>query len=70
MSEKTSCLLDKKMRKKNRIPEYHAPGPEEYDEEDTRLIDEKSPNPLGYWGKKLKDLWSVIGEKSPNLVGC
>ena len=27
MSEKTSYLLDKKVRKKNQIPQYHAPSP-------------------------------------------
>ena len=70
MGEKTSYLLDRKVRKKNQIYEYHAPSPEGYNEEDIRLIDEKLPNPVGYWGEKLKDPWSVIGEKLPNLVGC
>ena len=52
--EKTSCLLDKKMRKKNQIPEYHAYIPEGYDKEDTRLIDEKPPNPVRVLRKKTK----------------
>ena len=67
MGEKTSCLLDKKMRKKNQIPEYHTSSPERYDEKDTRSINEKSPHPVGYWGGKPKNLWSVIGEIPPNL---
>ena len=67
MGEKTFCLLDRKVRKKNQIPKYHAPSPKGYNEEDTRLIDEKPPDSIGYWGGKPKDLWSVIGEKSPNL---
>ena len=67
MGEKTSCLSNRKVRRKNQIPEYHAPSSEGYDEEDTRSIDEKPPNPVGYWGGKPKDPWSVIGEKPPNL---
>ena len=55
------------MRKKNQIPEYHAPSPKGYNEENTRSIDEKLPDPVGYWEGKPKDLWSVIGEKHPNL---
>ena len=54
MGEKTSCLLDKKMRKKNQIPEYHSASPEGYNEEDTRLIDEKPPNPVGILRRKTK----------------
>ena len=47
MGKKTSCLLDKKVRKKNHILEYDVPSPKElmriiYEQ----LIDEKSPNPL------------------------
>ena len=33
MGEKSSCLSDRKVRKKNRIPEYHTPSPEGYDED-------------------------------------
>ena len=57
----------RKVRKKNQIPEYHAPSPEGYDKEDTRSINEKPPNLVGYWGGKPKDPWNVIGKKPPNL---
>ena len=69
MDEKTSCLLDRKVRKKKQILEYYAPRPERYNEEDTRLIDEKPFNPVRYWGRKPKDPWIVIGKKPPNSVG-
>ena len=46
--EKTSCLLDRKVRWKNQISEYHTPSSKGYNEEDTRSIDEKHPNPMGY----------------------
>ena len=68
MGEKIFCLLDRKVRKKNQIFKYHVPSPEGYNEEDTRLIDEKPHNLVEYWGGKPKDLWSVIGEKPPNQV--
>ena len=55
------------MRRKNQIPKYYAPSPKGYDKKDMRLIDEKPPNPVGYWGEKPKDLWNVIGKKPPNL---
>ena len=41
MGEKISCLLDKKVRKKNEILEYHAPSHKGYDQEKLRSIDEK-----------------------------
>ena len=54
MAEKTSCLLDRKMKRKNQIPENHAPSPKGYNEEDTRLINEKLPNPVGVLRKKIE----------------
>ena len=42
------------MRKKNQISEYYAPSPKRYNEEDTRLIDEKLPNLVGVLKKKTK----------------
>ena len=44
------------MKKKNQIPKYHAPNPKEYNKEDARLIGEKLPNPVRYWGEKPKNL--------------
>ena len=64
MVEKTSYLLDKKVKRKNQVPEYYAPSPKGYNEEDTRSIDEEPPNRMGYWGEKPKNLWSVIDEKT------
>ena len=46
--------MNRKVRGKNQIPEYHAPSPEGYNEEDTRLIDEKPPNLVGVLKKKTK----------------
>ena len=54
MSEKISCLLDKKMRKKNQIPQYHAPSSKGYDEEDTRSINKKAPNQVGVLKRKTE----------------
>ena len=34
MGEKTSCLSDKKVRRKNQILEYHAPSSKKYDEDE------------------------------------
>ena len=37
-----------------------------------KIQDQSMKNLLTQWkylGEKLKDPWSVIGEKSPNLVG-
>ena len=42
------------MRIKNQIPKYHVPSPKEYNEKDTRLIHEKSPNLLEELKKKTK----------------
>ena len=42
------------MRRKNQIPEYHAPNPKGYNEEDMRLIDEKPPNPVGVLKRKTE----------------
>ena len=54
MSEKTSCLLDSKMKKKNQIFEYHAISSEGYNEKNTRSIDEKPPNLVEILRKKTK----------------
>ena len=56
------------MKKKNQIFEYHASSPKRCDKENIRLINEKSLNQVENWGKNLKNLWSVIGEKPPNLI--
>ena len=32
MVKKTSCLLDRKVKKKNQISEYQAPSPKRYNE--------------------------------------
>ena len=48
MGEKPLAYQIGKMRKKNQILNYHASSSEGYDQEDTRLIDEKPPNPMGY----------------------
>ena len=47
-NRKTSCLSDKKVRRKNQILEYHASSPKRYNEEDTKSIDEKHSNPMEY----------------------
>ena len=54
MGEKTSCLLDRKVRRKNQISEYHTPSPKGYDEENTRLINKKLPNPVGELKRKTE----------------
>ena len=54
MDGKTSYLSDRKMKRKNQIPEYYAPSPKKYDKEDTKSIDKKPPNPVEYWRKKTK----------------
>ena len=53
------------MRRKNHIPDYHAPSPiGTMRKICEQSIDEKPHNLIGYWGEKPKDLWSVIGEKT------
>ena len=54
MDEKTSCLSNRKVRKKNQISEYNAPSPDKYDEEDTRSINENLLTQWEYWGRKPK----------------
>ena len=45
------------MRKKNQIPEYHAPSPVGIMRKiREQLINEKPPNQVGYQGGKPKDL--------------
>ena len=46
--------INKKVRRKNQIFEYPSPSPKGYDEENTRSIDEKPPNPVGVLWKKTK----------------
>ena len=36
---KNFLLIDRKVRKKNQISEYHAPSLKEYDEDNIRVID-------------------------------
>ena len=54
MGEKTSYLLDKKVRRKNKISEYYSLSPEGYNEEDMRSINEKPPNPVGVLRRKTE----------------
>ena len=42
------------MRKKNQILEYHAPSPKGYNEEFTKLIDERPPNRVGVLRRKTE----------------
>ena len=43
------------MRRKNQIPEYHTPSPKgSIKMIREQSINEKPPNPVGYWGKKPK----------------
>ena len=37
MGEKISCLSDKKVRKKNQIPDYYASSPKEYNEDEYKI---------------------------------
>ena len=46
--------MNRKVRRKNQILEYHAPSSEGYNEEDTRTIDKKPPNPVGVLRKKTE----------------
>ena len=54
MCKKTSCLSDRKVRRKNQIPEYSTPSLKGYDEEDTKSINKKLPNLVGVLRKKTK----------------
>ena len=63
MGEKTSYLLDRKVRRKNQIPEYHAPSPKEYDE-NWYVSNQSMKNLLTQWDieeENWNGLWSVIG---------
>ena len=54
MGEKISCLLDKKMRRKNQISEYDISSAKKYNEEDIRSINEKHPKLIGVLRKKTE----------------
>ena len=56
MVKKNLLPINRKVRKKNQIPEYPAPSPKAYNEEDIKSIDEKSPNPVGVLRRKTKKL--------------
>ena len=56
MDEKTSCLSDRKVRKKNQISEYYVPSPKKYNEKDTKSIDKKSPKLVGVLKRKTERL--------------
>ena len=63
MGEKTSCLLDKKVRRKNRIPEYHTPSPDGYNE-DWYVNNQSMKNLLTQWDTeeenwKISEMWLV-----------
>ena len=54
--EKFSYLLNKKVRKKNQIPEYYTFSHKELMEIiREQSIDEKPPNLIEFWGKKPKN---------------
>ena len=60
MGEKASCLLNRKVRKKNQIPEYHAPSPKGYNKKDTRRIDQwKTSLPSGSIEDKNQKIYKV-----------
>ena len=53
---------NRKVRRKNQIPKYPAPSPKRYNEEDTRLIDEKLPDTVGILmeeNQKIPEVWLV-----------
>ena len=54
MSEKTSCLSKRKVRRKNQIFEYHVLSPKGYNKGDTRSIDKKPANPVGVLSRKTE----------------
>ena len=63
MGEKTSFLLDRKMRRKNQIPEYHAPCSEGYNE-DWYVSNQSMKNFLTQWdieeeNRKISEMWLV-----------
>ena len=63
MDEKTSCLSDKKMRKKNRIFKYHTLSPEGYNE-DWYVSNQSMKNLLIQWdieeeNRKISEVWLV-----------
>ena len=63
MGEKTSCLLDKKVKKKNRIPKYHTPSPKGYNE-DWYVSNLSMKNLLTQWdteeeNRKVYEVWLV-----------
>ena len=66
MDEKTSCLSDKKVMKKNQVFEYHTSSAKGYDKEDTRSIDKNLLIQSGTEEENQKIL-SVFGEKPSNL---
>ena len=63
MGEKTSCLADRKVTRKNRIPEYHASSPEVYDE-NWYMSNQSMKNLLTQWNTeeenwKISEVWLV-----------
>ena len=63
MGEKISCLSDRKVKKKNQIPEYHAPSPKRYDE-DWYVSNQLMKNLLIQWNtekenQKIYQVWLV-----------
>ena len=55
------------MRRKNQIPEYYNSSPKGYNKEDTKLIDEKLPNPVGELKKEIEKSQVYFEEKLSNL---
>lgn len=56
------------MRKKNPISGKHAYSFVEIIKTiQEQLFNEKSPNSVENWGKKLKNLWNMIGKNPFNL---
>ena len=63
MGEKTSCLSDRKVRRKNQILEYHIPSSEVYNE-DWYVNNQSMKNLLTKWdteeeNRKISEVWLI-----------
>ena len=68
MGEKNLLPMNRKVKKKNQIPKYHAPSPEETMR---KIRDRLMKNLLIQWDtkKEIRKILSVFSKKSPNLDG-